>query len=158
MGFRAMHLSRRVMIGALASACVSAPRRDAPNVLFVCQHGTVKSPVAREHLRRMAATRGIAVNVQSRGIAPEDAMSPQLTAALAADGIDAANEPVRRLTAADLAAADIIIVFNPLPAEFGAWPVRDWSDVGSMNQDYAGARAMLMPRLEALVAELAGSS
>jgi len=36
--------------------------------------------------------------------------------------------------------------------------VRDWTDVPSMNQDYVAARAILIPRLESLIADLARSA
>ncbi|MEQ1616855.1 MAG: hypothetical protein ABL883_00740 [Terricaulis sp.] len=151
-------LTRRVMVCLLAGACVSAPRQETVNVLFVCLHGTVKSPIAREHMRRMVAERGLQANIQSRGIAPEDAVTPQLAAALAADGIDVGSEPLQQLTTADLAAADIIVLFNPLPASLGLWPARDWSDTPSMNADYPAARAALLERLADLVDELASAS
>ncbi len=149
--------TRRVMVCLLAGACVSAPRREAAHVLFVCLHGTVKSPIAREHMRRMVAEQGLRANIQSRGIAPEDAVTPRLAAALAADGVDVGSEPLQQLAVADLAAADIIVLFNPLPASFGVWPTRDWSDTPSMNADYPAARTVLLERLAALADELASA-
>lgn len=158
-GAQGLRSSRRfVVIGVVAvlGACAS-PRGAPQRVLFVCLHGTVKSPIAREHLRRLAAERGIALVVESRGLDPVDDVSPTLAAALRADGIDPRREEVRRLTAADIAAADIIIAFNPLPAEFGARMARDWSDVPSMNANYSAARAALIPRLEAVLDEIAAN-
>lgn len=130
-------------------------RNTPTNILFICQGGTVKSPVARELLRRLAKARNLSVNAQSRGISPEDHMTPALAAALKADGIDIASEPVLALTAADLKAAEIIAVFNQLPTALGTWRVRDWSDLLSMNENYPAARAVLIPRLEALLDEIA---
>lgn len=150
--------TRRFLISLLAGACASAPRRRAPTILFVCLHGAVKSPIAREHMRRMAAARGVVLDVRSRGIAPENAVTPELAAALTADGINVAGEPVQQLTAADLAAADVIVLFNPLPASFGAWPGRDWSDTPSMNANYPAARAVLLERLAGLLDELVSDS
>ena len=156
MGTHSLSISRRVALalGALLFGRTAASAAKPVTVLFVCQGGTVKSPIAREHMRRMAAARGIAVNALSRGITPEDHMTPQLAAALKADGIDISSEPVLALSAADLTAADVIVVFNPLPASFGVWRVRDWSDMPSMNENYAAARAVLLARLEELLREL----
>jgi hypothetical protein len=156
MGSHSLSVSRRLALalGALFFGKAAAPRRKPPTVLFVCQGGTVKSPIAREHMRRLAATRGIAVDAQSRGITPEDHMTPALAAALKADGIDVSTEPVGTLSAQDLAAADVIVVFNPLPATLGTWSVRDWSDVLSMNENYAAARAVLLSRLAKLLDEV----
>lgn len=81
-------------------------------------------------------------------------MTPPLAAALKADGIDVTREPVLALTPADLANADVIVVFNRLPTSLGTWRVRDWSDVPSMNENYAAARAILVPRVETLLREL----
>ena len=156
MGSHSLSISRRLALAlaALLFGKAAAPRSKMPTILFVCQGGTVKSPIAREHMRRLAAARGIGINAQSRGITPEDHMTPTLAAALKADNIDISNEPVLALTAADLKAADIIVIFNPLPAALGTWPARDWSDLPSMNENYTAARANLIPRLAALLDEL----
>ncbi len=152
-------MSRRAaLIGAasLAASCASPTGTSAEptRVLFVCQYGTVKSAIAREQFRRLAATRGILVHVQSRGISPEDHISPALSEALAADGLDIRGEPIRALSTSDLACADIIVAFDSLPVRLGAWSVRDWSDVPSMNANYGAARAVLLERLNVLMAEI----
>lgn len=154
------NLPRRELLlaaGGLLLGCVSTANVGAQttNVLFVCRFGTVKSPVAREHLRRMAAQRGVAASASARGITPEDHVSPELEAALRADAIDVRSEPIQTLSRDDLASADIIVVFDALPAELGVWPGRDWSDLPSMNADYRVARATLLPRLEGLLDEIA---
>ena len=64
-----------------------------PRVLFVCPAGSVKSAIARETLKHAASRRGLAVDVQSRGVTPEDHVSPGLAARLRADGIDPAAIP-----------------------------------------------------------------
>lgn len=154
MGSHSLSISRRLALAltALLFGKAAAPRTPA-NVLFVCQGGTVKSPVAREHFRRLAKASGTNAQAQSRGITPEDHMTPQLAAALKADGINVDADPLLPLTVADLKAADVIVVFNPLPAQLGTWRTRDWSDLPSMNENYAAARAILLPRLEALLRE-----
>lgn len=154
MGSHSLSISRRLALAltALLFGKAAAPRTPL-NVLFVCQGGTVKSPVAREHFRRLAKAAGSNAQAQSRGITPEDHMTPQLAAALKADGINVDADPVLPLTVADLKAADAIVVFNPLPAQLGTRPTRDWSDLPSMNENYAAARAILLPRLEALLRE-----
>lgn len=152
-----IRISRRIAVlgGALLALASGAKTAGIVKILFVCEAGTVKSPIAREHARRLAAARGLGVDVRSRGIAPEDHMTPQLAAALAGDRIDIAREPVLALTAADLSAADVIVVFNPLPPALGAWSVRDWTDTPSMNEDYGRARGILIPRIDALLDEVA---
>ena len=122
-------------------------------VLFVCPSGTVKSAIAREVLRARVSATGLPATVVSRGLKPEDHISPALAANLRADHVDPSREPALTLTAADVAAADIVIAFDdaassPLLRGARAWRTPSW------NADYAAAKADLSTRLDALTAEL----
>lgn len=154
-------MSRRhaiIGLATLVSACTGAKvnKRAGARVLFVCQAGTVKSAIAREHTRRLALQRGLDLTVWSRGVSPADHMTPDLAAALARDTIDVASEPIRALQDSDLSSADIVVVFTDLPEQFSSARVRDWSDVPSMVADYKRARPILLARIEALLDELEG--
>lgn len=145
-------LSRRAAMVGLAGAVLgcssTSETSDEPRrVLFVCQYGSVKSAVARELLRRMAADRAIRVEVQSRGVTPEDHISLALAEVLHAEGLNVRGEAVRALSPSDLAEADIVVIFDPLPAAMRTWPARDWSDLPSMNANYPAAREVLGARL-----------
>ena len=145
-------------VAACTSAAPTALGRCSPRrVLFICQFGTVKSAVARELLRRRAAERGMAIEVRSRGLTPEEHMSPALALAVQKDGIDTHTEPVRKLAAADVERADVVIFFDKLPPGFAPADLRDWSDLPSMNADYPAARAVLMERIDRLLDEAAGA-
>ena len=154
-----MRPNRRLILLALPvlvspTSLAAAPCR-APVVLFVCPAGTVKSAIARETLKRRAASAGLRLDVRSRGIAPEDHVSPTLAARLRADGIDPAAEAPRAVTAADVARADVVVAFDaaaqaPLLKNARAWSTPSW------NADYDAAKADLDRRLADLVAELAG--
>jgi protein-tyrosine-phosphatase len=126
----------------------------APRVLFVCPAGTVKSAIAREMLKRGALGRGIAVQVRSRGVHPEDHLSPELAGRLAADGLDPKAEPVRAYSPPDAADADVVIVFDEAAQAPGLEGARAW-DVPSFNGDYAHAMPALERRTSALLDELA---
>ena len=75
-----------VIVGLLLLPSMAQTR--VPTVLFICQAGTVKSAIARELMRRSAIARGVRVRVFSRGIAPEQHLSPQLKERLASEGIN----------------------------------------------------------------------
>ncbi len=149
--------SRRTAILAAMAAMIAAngPSRRRPRVLFVCEHGTVKSPIARELLRTRATARGIPVKVRSRGIAPKEAATPELAAALVRDGIDVKREPLRRLSRADAKWADVVVHFHPLPLDLPASATRDWTDTPSVNGEYAAAMARIGERIDALLGDLA---
>ena len=122
-----------------------------PQILFVCQAGTVKSAIARELLINRAAARGIAVHVWSRGITPEDHLSPALADRLRADRIDPRRQPVRLLAKGDIKAADMVIAFDKLPSAYATSKLVSWEDVPSMNSSYDAARRVLDSRIEALL-------
>ena len=149
-------IDRRALLAtALLLACPVAAASEcvAPEVLFVCPAGTVKSAIARETLKRRAAERGLAVHVRSRGVHPEDHVSPALAANLKADGIDPAAEPALALAAADLAAPAVVIAFDEAAQAPGLERARVWT-IPSWNSDYLGAKAALSTKIEALLDEL----
>jgi protein-tyrosine-phosphatase len=124
-----------------------------PHVLFVCPVGTVKSVIARETLKRRAAERGVAVRVASRGVHPQDHLSPGLAANLKADGIDPHAEPIRALAPADLVDVDVVVAFDEAAQAPGLARARVWN-IPSWNSDYPHARAALSVQIEALLDEL----
>jgi protein-tyrosine-phosphatase len=130
------------------------PRR----VLFVCQFGTVKSPVAREHFRRRAAERGILVEAVARGITPQEHMSGDLRLALRKDGINVRADPLRPLAPVDARRADVLVFFDNLPPWIRTSDRRDWTDLPSMNSDYAAARSDLIGRIDRLLDEISTSA
>lgn len=149
-------LSRRTFIVTTSTLLIALRRPSArpPQVLFVCLHGTVKSPIAREILRRRALERNVSVKVRSRGIAPEEGASAELAAALVRDGIDVRHDPLRRLSPTDAAWADVLVYFDPLPFAAANKDLRNWTDIPSVNQHYAQAMAEIRRRIEALIDEL----
>ena len=134
-------------------ATAQTPPCRPPRVLFVCPAGTVKSAIARETLRRGAAQRGLAVQVQSRGIHPEDHLSPTLVVQLGADGINPRSEPVQPLTAGDISGNDLIIAFDEAAQAPGLGKARVW-EIPSWNTSYAAAKSALAVQVDALLDEL----
>ena len=149
-------LSRRaIVIGvgvALVSGAAGAACRPV-RVLFVCRAGSVKSAIARETLKRRAADEGVSVLVSSRGVHPEDHISPALAANLKRDGLDPASEPLRQLMQTDIGLADTIIAFDEASDEPELRSARAWK-TPSWNTDYAAAKADLAERLTLLLSEL----
>lgn len=149
-------LGRRSVIFGLGFALVSqfAIAAACPvRVLFVCPAGSVKSAIAREALKRRAAEAGLAVAVSSRGVHPEDHVTPTLAANLRTDGLDPAAEPLRALAPADVAQAELVVAFDaasdePMLRSARAWKTPSWND------HYAEAKADLDDRLTALLTEL----
>ena len=162
-------IARRKLLGGLLAlgACTAMPSQTsaalhphaAPKrVLFVCQFGTVKSPITRELAKRRAAERGIAIEFAARGITPEEHIAPALLPVLAADKIDRNAQPLQALTAADVARADIVVMFDKLSAGLVPKDLRDWSNTPSMNSSYPASRADILARIDRLLDEVAAAA
>ena len=72
-----------------------------------------------------------------------------------AQGVDPKAQPLRKLRQSDLNAADMVILFDPLPPALHAPKARDWSAVPSMIARYPDARADVDRRIDALLDQLA---
>ena len=147
---------RALLVGLLvapASARAATDPCAPPTVLFVCPAGTVKSAIARETLKARAAQAGVPVRVQSRGLHPEDHVSPALAVNLKADGINPTAEPLQAFEDADARRADIVIAFDEAAQAPGLRAARNW-DIPSWNSNYPAAKAGLAAKTDELIAEL----
>lgn len=145
---------RGALLGLVMFAGPAAARScPPPRVLFVCPAGTVKSAIAREYLKRGAVERGLALEVQSRGVHPADHVSPQLAVNLRREGVDPGAEPLRALTPRDLVGVDIVVAFDEAAQAPGLAGARVW-DIPSWNSQFPQAKAALASRIDALLAEL----
>jgi arsenate reductase (thioredoxin) len=124
-----------------------------PRVLFVCLHGSAKSVIAAEHLRRLAAQRGLALQAASAGLEPDAEIPPHVAAALLDEGIDVRDQRPGAVTAEAIGAADHVVSFGcdlgGLAPEGTA--VTMWSDVPAVSDGYAAARADIVGRLVPLL-------
>jgi protein-tyrosine-phosphatase len=125
----------------------------APHVLFVCPAGSVKSAIAREELKRLAAAKGVAVIATSRGIHPENHISPQLAERLKAEGIDPLAEPLRSFSPADTKGADILVAFDEAAEAPGLEKARQW-EVAAWNGEYETAKTDTLKYIESLLVEI----
>jgi protein-tyrosine-phosphatase len=141
--------------GASAAAPqAETARADAP-VLFVCDHGSVKSLMAAALFDEAAARRGLAVRALSRGVNPD--------ARTCLDRRGHGNERIRRrefparLSEQDVAgAARVIAIGVDLSKHEGEAraPIASWDDVPPASVDYPRTRDDLARRIETLLDEL----
>jgi protein-tyrosine-phosphatase len=130
----------------------------AVTVVFVCEHGSVKSLVAQEWFNRRARERGLAVRAVSRGVTPDAAVPPAIVEALRGDGFDVSAFHPRALAEADVAGAARVVLIGvdgepPLPAAGGM--VDRWDGIPPASQDYSASRDAMKARIEKLLDALA---
>jgi arsenate reductase (thioredoxin) len=137
---------------------VTAALLAAASVVFVCEHGNVKSLIAMQWFNRLAAERGLAVRAVSRGLTPENPVPPALRVRLKEEGFDVSDFEARALARADADGAARLVMIG---VEAPAWArdsrtrVEVWSDIPPASEDYAASRDALKERIRALLSALA---
>ena len=149
---RALALSAAI----LAIVCSIALAADNPvrRVVFVCEHGNVKSLMAASYFNQLASQRSLPFRAVSRGAAPDSNTVPQpIVAGLQADGVDVSGFHPSKISATDLVDAARVIAIGtqiPMNAKAGEQLVERWDDVPPASTSYDAARSSL----KAHVAEL----
>jgi len=136
-----------------------AQRLAAPaeqTVLFVCEHGTVKSLVAKVLFEQYAKEVGLQVRAESRGTNADSVVPPWMMRGLAQDHVELGSWHPQRLAAGDLAAASYVVSFDvPATATASAnAPRAQWDGLPSVSQDYAKGRDAIKARVRQLVDSL----
>ena len=107
-----LHGATAVMLltGADASTQAEESRKSpVPTVLFMCPHGAAKSVLASAYFQRVARERGLNVRVETAGTDPDPEVSPRVADHLKKGGLEVPVAKPRRVTEADMAAADVVI-------------------------------------------------
>jgi protein-tyrosine-phosphatase len=148
----------------LSSVAASAVGQTAPRklgasgtVVFVCEHGNVKSLIAREWFNRLATDRGLGIRAVSRGITPEALVPPAIAAALRSDGFDVSTFEPRALRAADATGAVRVVgigVDLSASEERGDAPLDTWEGIPPASERYTASRDALRARIEALLSTM----
>ena len=147
-----------VVFVILAGAVPSAAQQSAAtrHVLFMCPHGAAKSVLASAYFRRAAKERGLNVEVVSAGTDPDARVSAAVASHLEKNGYELPVSTPRRVTAADIRKADIVVSIGcdmrDLPSPTGT--LLKWDDVPSTSEDFSGADATIRQRVLELVDEL----
>jgi protein-tyrosine-phosphatase len=145
-----------LMLLGMPNAPPARQPADTQRVVFVCEHGTVKSVVAAALFNKLARKRGLAAVAVSRGTAPDSALPALVRDGLLADGAGPWRARPTRLTSADVPGASLFVSFDqPVEALVGERaPLRHWDGTPSVMQTYATGRDAILERVRALVAEM----
>jgi len=129
----------------------------AASVVFVCEHGNVKSLIAMQWFNRLAAERGLAMRAVSRGLVPESPVPPAIRDRLREDGFDVTTFQARPLARADVrGAARLVVIGTDVPAwaRPAGVPVEVWRDIPPASEGYGPSRDAMKARIVALLAAL----
>lgn len=140
--------------------CVSTPARAADQlaetqtVLFVCEHGSVKSLLAKLLFERAAAREGLAVSAASRGTAPDAAVPDWMRTELERDGFDIGLWRPTAVSEEDVRGARLVVTFDvSLPSKVDTG-IERWDGRPAASKDYVVGRDAIAEHIERLVADL----
>jgi arsenate reductase (thioredoxin) len=152
-----MGLTAAAATPAGGSTQTAPPGGTAQKVLFLCPHGAAKSVLASAYFQQLAKERGLRVLVTSAGTEPDAAVAPVVAAHLTRQGLAAPAGVPRKVSAEDLAQADLVVSLgcdlSGLPKPTGT--LRTWDDIPSPSADFAAADDAIRSKVRALVDELA---
>jgi protein-tyrosine-phosphatase len=126
-------------------------------VVFVCQHGNVKSLIAAQWFNRLAAERGVSARAVARGLEPENPVPPAIVERLRHDGIDVAGYEARPLASADTEGAARVVAIG---VEAPAWVARrgvtveGWDGIPPASERYQESRDAMRARIDVLLQSL----
>ena len=137
-----------------------ATARPASPVLFVCEHGTVKSLLAKLLFDEYAAEVGLQMPAVSRGTRADSVVPPWMQARLATDHLALGSWRPQTLGPQDLATAALVVSFDvPLAATATARaPHARWDGLPSVSTQYADGRDAIKVRVRQLVDSLKRAS
>lgn len=141
---------------SLGLGAQQATVRPAPQVLFVCEHGTVKSLLAKLLFDEYAAQVGLQMQAVSRGTRADSAVPPWMQARLATDHLALGSWRPQSLAPQDLATASLVVSFDIPPAATATAhaPRARWDGLPSVSTQYADGRDSIKARVRQLVDSL----
>ena len=137
-------------------AAQKAPARPSATVLFVCEHGTVRSLLAKVLFEQYAAEVGLPMQAVSRGTRADSLVPAWMQQGLAADHVELGAWRPQTLRPDDLRAASLVVSFDVPPAATAAARGArvHWDSLPSVSRDYATGRDAIKARVRQLVDSL----
>jgi arsenate reductase len=158
-------VQRILLIAAFLCALPITGNAGQPNpsaerqVLFVCEHGNVKSLMAASYFNALAKARHLPFRAVSRGVAPDsDGVPDFVRTPLATEGFNVSNFHPQRMTRDDVAASERVVVIStavPPDASSAVEKVEQWNDVPPASKDYEKSRDSIKLHVAELVDRLA---
>jgi DNA-binding beta-propeller fold protein YncE/protein-tyrosine-phosphatase len=148
-----------LIAGALGAQPTTRPGKSdsSARVVFVCEHGTVKSLVAVEYFNRLARARGLHAVAISRGTKPDTTIPSLVRMGLETDGFDVSAFHPRRFTYADVTPGILVVALDAdvESVSGNTTAITRWDGLPSVMADYAGGRNAIVARVRQLVDSLA---
>jgi len=135
----------------------AASHYEVKTILFVCEHGVGRSPIAAAYFNRLAKEKGLPYRAQFRGTDPDASLPPVVREGLKRDGFDVTALTPARVTLDDLRDAERVVVFGCLLPGRAAveQKVIDLNGIPGPGDGYEPARDAIRQHVERLIDQLA---
>jgi arsenate reductase (thioredoxin) len=128
-------------------------------VVFICEHGNVKSLMATNYFNQLARQKGLSVRAISRGTEPDSTTVPlPIIKGLKQDGFDVSNYRPLKINAEELSKAQRVILINAeLPETLKKLnsASESWEDVPPASVNFTASSQALKLHIEKLIKEVA---
>jgi hypothetical protein len=147
------------MFAAAGVAPAESGEQSESQVIFLCEHGNVKSLMAASYFNQMARERKLPFRAISRGSAPDStSVPPAIVAGLQKDGVDVATFHPSAIEAKDIAASSQLVLINtelPANVQGGGIKIERWIDVPPASVNFDAARNSLKTHVAQLIDRVA---
>ena len=117
-------------------------------IVFVCEHGAAKSVIAAAFFNKLAGEKGLNLQAVARGTNPDPTLSPEAVQGLREDGLSPGESVPQKLSVADVEAAQRIITFCELQAQYHERAIIEhWDGVPPVSEDYEKARDAIIEQI-----------
>ncbi len=161
MRFQRLFVALTFAITFILTACSAAPTRTdsgQSQIVFLCQHGNVKSLMAATYFNEIASNRNLPYWAISRGTAIDsDTAPPAIFAGLSAEGFDVSRFHPTAITSADYrSSSHAVLIGVALPSTVSSASVKSyqWADVPPASINYAATRDTLKSHIAELLNQL----
>jgi arsenate reductase (thioredoxin) len=142
---------------SLAQTPTAAPTKDPHRVVFVCEHGSVKSLIATLYFNQRAQQRGLPFIAVARGTSPEAAVPVTVQQGLKAAGFDVVRYVPQPFKTSDVDGASLVISFDQDTTKtvVGKVPELRWDNLPAVLANYTLGRDEIVKHVDALLEQLA---
>lgn len=150
------HIKSLIIITTICLLFVWRAFGQSPKtVLFICEHGAGRSPIAAAYFNKMSMEKGLNYVAMFRGTQPDSVLGKTAREGLTRDQHNIASWKPKELSNEDLTEADVVVTMDCiLPSDYKS-PARiiSWQNI-PMNEGYALAGAEIKKRVEQLIQQL----
>jgi arsenate reductase len=125
-------------------------------ILFVCEHGAARSPIATAYFNKIAKERGLKFHAIFRGTDPQDSLTLETKRGLAKDGFEVSKMKPKLVSKSDVEGAFQIITFDCRLNDRDGSPtnISQWNGIPPISDDYNVARDQIVRNVNALITQL----